>query len=180
MSPDPLKSLSTRELVRDLQERLAQLEVENLELREENRRLRKELDELKRKQNRSAAPFSKGKPKANPKRPGRKPGQGSFRRREEPEIGPDDNVRSMEARLPKGCPSNCPRCGGRLGTRLETASTVDVPEKIARDISTWKVEVEECSCGYCARGTHRDLPLDQHEATAHRVRPLSRGVSGLP
>ena len=95
MSSDSLESLPTRELirlVRDLRERFAQLEAENLKLREE-------LDELKRKQNRSAAPFSKGKPKANPKRPGRKPGQGSFRRREEPEIGPDDNVRSMEARL---------------------------------------------------------------------------------
>ncbi len=92
MSSDSLESLPTRgliRLVRDLQERFAQLEAENLKLREENRRLRKELDELKRKQNRSAAPFSKGKPKANPKRPGRKPGQGSFRRREEPEIGPD-------------------------------------------------------------------------------------------
>ncbi len=177
MSSDSLESLPTRELirlVRDLRERFAQLEAENLKLREENRRLRKELDELKRKQNRSAAPFSKGKPEANPKRPGRKPGQGSFRRREEPEIGPDDNVRSMEARLPKGRASNCPRCGGRLGTRLETASTVDVPEKIARDISIWKVEVEECSCGYCARGTHRDLPLDPHGATAHRVGPRVR------
>ncbi len=170
MSSDSLESLPTRELirlVRDLRERFAQLEAENLKLREE-------LDELKRKQNRSAAPFSKGKPEANPKRPGRKPGQGSFRRREDPEIGPDDNVRSMEARLPKGRSSNCPRCGGRLGTRLETASTVDVPEKIARDISIWKVEVEECSCGYCARGTHRDLPLDPHGATAHRVGPRVR------
>ncbi len=83
MSSDSLESLPTRELirlVRDLRERFAQLEAENLKLREE-------LDELKRKQNRSAAPFSKGKPEANSKRPGRKPGQGSFRRREEPEIG---------------------------------------------------------------------------------------------
>ncbi len=81
MSSDSLESLLTRELirlVRGLRERFAQLEAENLKLREEDRRLRKELDELKRKQNRSAAPFSKGKPEANPKRPGRKPGQGSM------------------------------------------------------------------------------------------------------
>ncbi len=46
MSSDSLESLPTRELirlVRDLQERFAQLEAENLKLREENRRLRKEL-----------------------------------------------------------------------------------------------------------------------------------------
>src|SRR5213082_2004626 len=37
-------------------------------------RLRKQLEEALRANKRSAAPFSKGEPKSNPKRPGRKPG----------------------------------------------------------------------------------------------------------
>jgi len=37
-------------------------------------RLRKELEEALRSLKRQAAPFSKGDPKPNPKRPGRKPG----------------------------------------------------------------------------------------------------------
>ena len=44
--------------------------------------LRAEIEQLKRRG--SAAPFSKGTHKPNPKRAGRKPGQGSFRRRAEP------------------------------------------------------------------------------------------------
>src|SRR5450759_4594420 len=43
-----------------------------------------EIERLKRAQNRSAAPFSKNKPKADPQRPGRRPGQGPFLRRTEP------------------------------------------------------------------------------------------------
>src|SRR5213596_787519 len=40
----------------------------------ENERLRKALEEALRSLKRQAAPFSKGDPKPNPKRPGRKPG----------------------------------------------------------------------------------------------------------
>ena len=50
----------------------------------EQARLRAENEELKRKQARSAAPFSKNQPKQNPKRPGRKAGQGTFRPRPAP------------------------------------------------------------------------------------------------
>jgi hypothetical protein len=42
--------------------------------------LRGEVERLKREQRRQAAPFSKQQPKANPKTPGRKPGQGLFTR----------------------------------------------------------------------------------------------------
>jgi len=40
----------------------------------ENERLRQQLEEALRVNKRSAAPFSKGEPKKNPKPPGRKPG----------------------------------------------------------------------------------------------------------
>jgi transposase len=40
--------------------------------------LQKRIEELLRKNRRQASPFSRDNPKANPKQPGRKPGQGNF------------------------------------------------------------------------------------------------------
>src|SRR5260221_7260264 len=64
------------------------------------------LEALARAGKRQAAPFSKGPPKADPKRPGRKPGDdyGTHHRRAVPER--IDEVR--EAPLP----DRCPACGG--------------------------------------------------------------------
>src|SRR5512142_3397791 len=58
---------------------LAALHARVEELRTENATLRTQLDQRARDAKRQAAPFSKGKRKAQPKRPGRKPGQGRFR-----------------------------------------------------------------------------------------------------
>jgi len=61
-----------------------------MELREQNARgwprksLRRRLEEKERSSKRQAAPFSKGEKKANPKKPGRKPGEGKFSRRDLP------------------------------------------------------------------------------------------------
>ena len=56
-----------------------------MELREQDARLateiaalKRRLEEKERSSKRQAAPFSKGKKKANPKKPGRKPGEGKF------------------------------------------------------------------------------------------------------
>ena len=65
-------------LVRELQRQIGHL-------REENER-------LKRAQRRQAAPFSKEKPVKNPKKPGRKKGQGPFDRRQAPTGEPDITV----------------------------------------------------------------------------------------
>jgi Tfp pilus assembly protein FimV len=46
--------------------------------------LRASIEALKRSGKRQAAPFSKGTRKAAPKKPGRKPGQGSFKTRQAP------------------------------------------------------------------------------------------------
>src|SRR5450755_2475041 len=92
----PVEQLSREDLialVRELQRQLDQL-------REENER-------LKRSQRRQAAPFSKEKPVKNPKKPGRKKGQGSFRRRDAPTQNPTVTVNA-------DAPPNCPFCGGPL------------------------------------------------------------------
>src|SRR5258708_11022862 len=77
-----------------LREELTRVQTENDRLREEVRKLEK----LLRSKARSATPFSKGKRKAHPKRPGRKPGQGPFQRREAP-LAPSE-AEPVEAPVP--------------------------------------------------------------------------------
>src|SRR4051812_23919357 len=78
------------------------------ELRAENAALKAQLEQRQRDAKRSAAPFSKGQRKAQPKRPGRKPGQGHFTFRTLPT--PDHwTAPPSEARLPT---TACPCPGG--------------------------------------------------------------------
>jgi predicted RNase H-like nuclease (RuvC/YqgF family) len=82
-------------LVVGLLERVEVLEAENAALRAENAAFEAEDAELKariakleeqvRSNKRASAPFSKGRCKADPKKPGRKKGVGTFSRRPEPE-----------------------------------------------------------------------------------------------
>ena len=58
--------------------------------------LRAEVEALKRSGKRQAAPFSKGTRVKDPKRPGRKPGQGMFKRREAP--APEAALRAADRR----------------------------------------------------------------------------------
>jgi transposase len=150
-----LESLSREELIA--------LVLEQQRLTEE---LRAEIEKLKRSQHRSAAPFSKGRRKADPKRAGRKPGQGPFTRRSAPE-GPASQTVQAEV------PPNCPFCGGRLEQEgEETATTTDVPTKPEPVTTLYRVPVCRCQkCGQRVRGTAAGLAPDQAGATAHRVGP---------
>lgn len=59
---------------KELERRIESLEKRLERALAENERLRKQLEEALRANKRSAAPFSKGEPKSDPKPPGRKPG----------------------------------------------------------------------------------------------------------
>src|SRR5689334_4219933 len=84
--------------------------------------LRAEIEQLKRGNARQAAPFSKGRPVKNPKKPGRKPGQGLFKRRESP--APEQlSEPPIDVPVAEG---DCPDCGGELlPVRVEEASITD-------------------------------------------------------
>src|SRR6476661_845996 len=79
---DPVSvPLSVLEELQQLRAQVEQLRLENERLRQENERLRRELeeahahlDQAQRQSKRQAAPFSKGPPKPQPKKPGRKSG----------------------------------------------------------------------------------------------------------
>ena len=126
--------------------------------------LRAEIDELKRRS--SAAPFSKGTRKPNPKPPGRKPGQGFFRFRAEAESAA--SIEPVKVPVPAGC---CPDCGGTLGEAVtEIVSTTDVAARPLPEVRRYAVETRPCRrCGKKVRGQHPDIAADQQGATAHRV-----------
>jgi hypothetical protein len=133
--------------------------------------LRAEIEQLKRRG--GAAPFSKGTRKPNPKPPGRKPGQGYFRFRGEPE-----GLRATEPVLVAvaGC---CPDCGGALGEAVEEiVSITDVPVEPRIEMRRYAVETRQCGqCGKSVRGRHPDIAEGQRGATAHRVGPRIKALA---
>ena len=133
--------------------------------------LRAEIEQLKRRG--GAAPFSKGARKTNPKPPGRKPGQGYFRFRSEPErAGEGEPVRVAVT----GC---CPDCGGAPGeARQEVLSTTDIPKEPRAEVRRYAVETRHCrQCGKSVRGQHPDIAEGQRGATAHRVGPRIKALA---
>src|SRR3954447_12382341 len=102
---------------------LAALKARVEELLAENAALRAQLDQLGRDSKRQAAPFSKGRRKAQPKRPGRKPGRGRFSFRTLPT--PDQwTAPPIEVRLADPV---CPCCGEPLQEhRVDFAAVTDI------------------------------------------------------
>lgn len=157
---------------------IGDLERENERLREESQRLHREIERLRkqvqdleeelRASKRQAAPFAKGQRVANPKRPGRKAGQGVFRHRPAPteQIGDQEIV---EAAVPAACPS----CGGALTVEAEEwPTTTDLPVRPQPVVTRYRVLVCRCTqCGKRVRGAAPGLAADQFGATAHRVGP---------
>src|SRR5207244_6620067 len=106
MNPD--KEFSSNPTVEELRKENQSLREQLKKAQAEIERLRKLLEEALRSLKRQAAPFSKGKPKSDPKRPGRKKGLDygprAFR------AVPDHVDEEIAVPLPKKCPD----CGGRV------------------------------------------------------------------
>ncbi len=136
--------------------------------------LRAEIEQLKRRG--GAAPFSKGTRKPDPKPPGRKPGQGFFRFRNEPDEMQGTEV--IDVPVAGRC---CPDCGGALGeARREIVTTTDIPAQPQPEIRRYAVETRECGkCGRKVRGQHPDIAPGQHGATAHRVGPQVKALAHI-
>lgn len=139
-----------------------------LDLQRQVEGLKKQNEELRRNQKRSATPFSKGKHKPNPKKPGRKLGKGPFRRKEQPEASP--NSPAVDVPVEE---TTCPFCGGRLEPDgEEAASNTDMPPRPEPETRLYRVHI--CRCQNCKRrfrGKHPAVAADQYGATAHRVGP---------
>ena len=105
----------------------------------------------------------------NPKRPGRKPGQGLFKTRETPT---PEQLSEPPIDVPVAEPT-CPDCGGELAfDHVEEASITDLPEVVKPRVRLFRVAVHRCAgCGATARGRHPELATDQRGATVHRLGP---------
>lgn len=114
----------------------------------ENERLRKQLEEALRANKRSAAPFSKGEPKSNPKPPGRKPGAAYGQRTTRPVPS------RVDERIDVPLPAHCPHCHGPV---ILNNTQSQYQEDIVRMtiIRRFDVEVGTCACcGRQAQGRH--------------------------
>jgi transposase len=154
---------------------LAALKARVEELLAENTALRAQIDQLARDSKRQAAPFSKGQRKAQPKRPGRKPGRGRFIFRTLPT--PDQWTASpIEVRLPDPA---CPCCGELLQEhRVEFAAVTDLPPQPKPVVQPYRVWIYRCpGCDTTVRAPHTDLAPDQFGVTAHRIGPRAMAAA---
>ena len=135
--------------------RIARLERHNTQLEARLKQLEQRLEELSRAGKRQAAPFSRGVPKLDPKRPGRKSGDdyGTKAFRAVPPV--IDEVH--EAPLPV----SCPRCGGAVvGSHVDQQYQVEIPRRpIYRQFN---VAVGRCAC--CGRRVQGRHPLQTSDA----------------
>ena len=154
-----------------LRERLEQAEEDIERLHRENEQLRQELKAAGRGSKRG-----RRKQKADPKRPGRRAGQGSFTFRQAPADAGASREPAIEVPVTVG---QCPCCGGELRyERTDEASVTDMPQTSQPEVKSYAVEVRRCGrCGQRVRGQHSDVAPDQYGATAHRVGPRVKAAA---
>jgi transposase len=160
--------------LRELRAALDQLRQDNERLRLDNERLQRELTEARqqleqarRQAKRQAAPFSKGAPKPESKRPGRKPGAAHGRHGHRPPPEPGDVDETHEAPLPDACPG----CGGEVReTGVAAQYQTEIPRKPL--IRRFNVHLGRCAgCGECLQGRHPLQTSDALGAAASQLGP---------
>lgn len=135
--------------------RIAELERQNAQLEKRIEQLEKRLEELSRSGKRQAAPFSRGLPKLDPKKPGRKSG-GDYGTQASRAVPPViDEVH--EAPLP----ARCPRCGGRvIESHVDHQYQVEIPRRpIYRQFN---IHIGSCTC--CEGRVQGRHPLQTSDA----------------
>ncbi len=152
---------------RDFAKQVAELEVRVAELT-------RKLDEATRAGKRQAAPFRKGPPKPNPKKPGRKSGDahGTHGHRPTP---PGPITERHEAALPLACP----HCQGPL---IETGTAEQFQTEIPRQplIRKFTIHLGHCTdCGRRTQGRHPLQTSDALGAAASQIGPDAQAAVAL-
>ncbi len=129
--------------------------------------LRAQPEELRRKANSRPASSNKSKRKKNPKPPGHKRGQGSWRRLSaQSEEEYSQNLIDVPI-TQRACPD-----GGGLLTDdgQEIVTETEVPPMPKPIIKAYQVHMCKCSgCGKRLRGLHPEVAADQQGATTRRL-----------
>lgn len=143
------------------------------ELRAEVEQLKSQLEQSRRAGKRQAAPFSKGPPKPNPKRPGRPPGHPASHR---PAPAPEQVDRTIEVSLPE----NCPECHAPLDEAPITVHDqyqIDLPEP-KPVITRFRIPVVRCPvCYRRIQGRHPEQISDVLGAAAVPYGPRLLGFA---
>ncbi len=167
MSGEETRAPSYEELL----EQNRRLGRENEDLRREIEKLRKIIESLEQAAKRQAAPFSKGKPKPDPKKCGRKAGdeygKKAFRK------APTKVDEIYRALLPHACPD----CKGKVEfVELRHQFQVEVPRK---PIHRWfDIEVGRCECcGRRIQGRHLLQTSDALGAAASQIGPEAQAMA---
>jgi len=115
-----------------------------------------EIEELKRIGKRQAAPFARRHWVEQPRRPGRKRGQGKFARRELPKVVKIHETK--EAKL-----DGCPECGGHLqAIRQQEQYVTDIP---VVEVQTTRFVTYSGYCRECHKRVRSRHPEQTSEAT---------------
>jgi len=129
------------------------------------------LEKATRAQKRQAAPFSKGTPKENPKKPGRKPGDhyGPKAHRPLPEQEPNEII---DVPLPE----RCPECGGLAEEdHVDQQFQVEIPRRpIVR-----RFDIHVGRCRRCGRRLQRRHPLQTSNAIGAAASQLGPDLQAL-
>ncbi len=154
---------SLKQLLAEVEQRVAALEAALKEALGQ-------LEAARRAGKRQAAPFSRGRRKDNPKRPGRKKGHPPAHRAK-----PEKVDRVLEARLHR---STCLNCGEELpAPTIRVQYQVDIPP-VEPVVTQFNVEVARCPhCGQRAQGRHPEQTSDALGAAAVQLGPRTQGLA---
>ena len=153
---------------RDLSKQVAELTAQVAELT-------RKLEEATRAGKRQAAPFRKGPPKPDPKKPGRKSGDAHGPHGHRPPPPPDQVAERHQATLPDACP----HCRGHL---IHTGTADQFQTEIPRTplIRQFTVHIGHCdTCGKCTRGRHPQMTSDAVGAAASQIGPDAQAAVAL-
>ncbi len=156
------------ELVRE-RAKVQRLQVDQLRLQRLLERLQEQVEALKREGLRQATPFARRKRVEVRKRPGRKAGVGSFRRREKPK----QVDRTKKARL-----HGCPECGGRLKEiRRHEQYVTDIPpvRPVTTRYITYSGYCSQCNCR--VRSHHPEQTSEAAGAAGVLVGPRAKALA---
>lgn len=130
------------------------------------------MEEARRAGKRQAAPFSKGAPKKDPARPGRKSGEGYGTKAHRP---PPERV-DEEIRV--ALPEACPCCGGDLEFEREADQYQEEIVEVLTHKRRLRVAVGRCrSCGKRAQGRHPLQTSDALGAAGSQIGPRAIAIA---
>jgi transposase len=151
-SPERKEDPKIRELLEIIEKQ--QKQIERLEQMVQQQQ--EEIDLLKRIGKRQAAPFARRHWVEQPKRPGRRAGQGKFAHRELPRV-----VKSLETKEAKL--HGCPECGNRLqAIHKHEQFVTDIP---VVEVKTTRFVTYSGFCGACHKRVRSQHPEQTSQAT---------------